>query len=514
MQTTKEAGMTPKIDQRPGASLLFDGQVLDSPTLMQRAACLAGGLRRLGLKEGGVVAVLLRNDSVIADIIYACRIAGTHFCSLNWHLTPAEIGYILCDSGAAAIIGHGDLLDAAAAIIPAGVPILAVGPCSCSGAMSYQPWLDGQSPYDGPNVPPRAHMTYTSGTTGRPKGVRRLRVPPQDIAKQRAQAAALAATTLGTIPGCRALLSAPLYHSAPSVFFQEALDAASLVVLASRFDAEQTLALIERHRITVVYLVPVMYVRLLRLPAEVRNSYDLSSLRFVASTGAPCPPDVKQTMIAWLGPVITETYASTETGFVTTVTAAESLERPGSAGRAVGDAEIRIIDAKGRPCATGEVGTVYVRQPIDPDFTYHGQPEARQAIERDGLITLGDMGYLDADGYLYLCDRASDVVISGGVNIYPAETEHALLRCPGVLDCAVFGVPDQEYGERLHALVQPEPGAALDLAAIATRLRDELAGFKLPRSFDLVVKLPRDDNGKIARRRLRAAYWKDQPRQI
>lgn len=496
------------------ASLRFGALERDAATLAARGARLAGGLRRLGLQEGDVLATLLRNDPVFADVIHAGRIGGIYYCPLNWHFTPAEIAHILGDSGARAVIGHGDLLRAAASALPPGLPALAVGEDGPESTERYEDWLAAAPPYAGPEVPPRAHMGYTSGTTGRPKGVRRFPVPTAQAAEKRAQMAAVVAATFGITPGCRALVSAPLYHSAPSVFAQHALTQGECLVLAARFDAEETLALIERHRIEVAYLVPVMYVRLLRLPEATRRRYDLSSLRFIASTGAPCAPEVKRAMIEWLGPVVTETYASTETGMVTAITAAEALQRPGSAGRPVGDAAVRILDAEGRPCPIGAVGSVYVRQPAYADFTYHGQPEARRAIERDGFITLGDMGYLDAEGYLYLCDRASDMVVSGGVNIYPAEIEHALLRVPGVLDCAVFGVPDEEFGERLHAVIQPEPGAAPDPTDIAARLRQEIAGFKIPRSIEIAAALPRDDNGKIAKRRLRAPHWEGRGRRI
>jgi long-chain acyl-CoA synthetase len=496
------------------AWLRFGDLARDAATLGDRGARLAGGLRRLGLQEGDVVATLLRNDPVFADVIHAGRIGGIYYCPLNWHFTPPEIAHILADSGAKALIGHGDLLAAAAASLPPGLPMLAVGDAVPTGAEAYEDWLAAAPAYDGPAVSPRAHMGYTSGTTGRPKGVRRFPVPPEEAAAKRAEMAAVVAATFGIVPGCRALVSAPLYHSAPSVFAQQALMAGAGLVLAPRFDAEETLALIERHRIEVAYLVPVMYVRLLRLPEAVRRRHDLSSLRFVASTGAPCAPEVKRAMIDWLGPVVTETYAATETGMVTAIGAAEALERPGSAGRPVGAAEIRILDAEGRPCPTGTIGIVHVRQPAYADFTYHGQPEARRAVERCGLITLGDMGYLDEAGYLFLCDRASDMVVSGGVNIYPAEIEHALLRIPGVLDCAVFGVPDAEFGERLHAVVQPDPGAVLAPDAIRERLRAELAGFKVPRGIEVAATLPRDDNGKIAKRHLRDAHWAGHSRRI
>jgi long-chain acyl-CoA synthetase len=218
-------------------------------------------------------------------------------------------------------------------------------------------------------------------------------------------------------------------------------------------------------------------------------------------------------MIEWFGPIINETYASSEAGMITSISSDEALKRPGSAGRPLLDAKVCILNEAGEPLPSGEVGLIYVRQPIYPDFTYRHNDAARRAIERDGLISLGDMGYLDADGYLYLCDRASDMVISGGVNIYPAEIEHRLLACPGVADCAVFGIPDPEFGERLHAVVEPLPGVKPSLEDMQAWLKAGLAAFKVPRHIDL-APLPRDDSGKIAKRRLRDQHWQGQTRRV
>jgi len=487
--------------QRPGA------EVLD------RGMRLAGGLRRLGLEEGGVVAVLLRNDPVFADVVFACRTAGTYYCPINWHFMAEEVRYLLEDSGAGALIVHADLLPAIQAVVPDGVAVLVVGGTH-PDAIEYEPWLTAQAAYDGPRVAPRGHLAYTSGTTGRPKGVLRQAMPLADLEAQQERLRSLIRQAYGIVPGCRALMSAPLYHSAPSVYVQNALQMAERLVLAPRFDAEQVLALVEKHRIDVLYLVPIMYVRLLKLPPEVRARYDLSSIRFVASTGSPCSPEVKRAMLDWFGPVIHETYASSEAGLVTVATPDDAASRPGTAGRPVDEASVRIIDEQGKPCAPGEVGLVYVRQPAYPDFTYLNNDKARRAIDIDGRVTLGDMGYVDADGYLFICDRASDMVISGGVNIYPAEIEHELVRYPGVADCVVFGVPDDEYGERLHGVIEPVPGADVQSAAVIEWLRGRLSGFKVPRSIEIVERLPRDETGKLAKRRLRDQHWAGRQRRV
>lgn len=495
------------------AALQFGSLHRPGEVLLQRAGRLAGGLRRLGLREGDVVAVLLRNCEQFVDIVHACRLAGIYYCPINWHFTPAEVRFLLEDSGARALIAQGDLLDAAAEAIPGGLAVLALGETQRAGAIDYEPWLAQSPAYDGPDVAPRGHLAYTSGTTGKPKGVVRMPIPLASLAQQQARIQRVVEATFGIRPGCRALLPAPLYHSAPGVFVQNGLLHAELFVLMERFDPDAVLAAVEKHRIDVLYLVPIMFVRLLRLPEAVRRQYDLSSLRFIGSTGAPCAPDVKRAMIEWLGPVVYETYASSEAGMITMIDSHQALTHPGSAGRPVEDAQIRILGEDGQPCPPHTPGLIYVRQPAYPDFTYRGNPAARQAVERDGLISLGDIGYLDDDGYLFVCDRASDMVISGGVNIYPAEIEHELGRYPGVADCAVFGVPDAEYGERLHAVVEAAPGETLETQALIDWLKSQLSGFKVPRAIE-IAPLPRDDNGKIAKRKLRDAHWAGQSRRV
>lgn len=503
------------------ADLWFESLHRPGAEVLARGTHLAGGLRRLGLQEGDVVAVLLRNDPVFADVIFACRTAGTYYCPINWHFTAEEVRFLLEDSGARVLIAHADLLPALRAVVPAGVAVLAVGgthpgthPGTAADAIDYEPWLAAQTPYDGPRVAPRGHLAYTSGTTGRPKGVLREAVPLDQLDDQLTRMRSVVAKAIGVVPGCRALMSAPLYHSAPGVFIQNALQMAERLVLTPRFDAEQVLALVEEHRIDVLYLVPIMYVRLLKLPAEVRARYDLSSIRFVASTGSPCAPEVKRAMIEWFGPVIHETYASSEAGMITVATPEDAAQRPGTAGRPVDAASVRILDEAGQPCAPGETGLVYVRQPAYPDFTYLNNDAARRAIDREGRVTLGDLGYLDADGYLFICDRASDMVISGGVNIYPAEIEHELMRYPGVADCVVFGVPDDEYGERLHGVMEPMPGAEIVPAAVIDWLKARLSGFKVPRTIEITARLPRDETGKLAKRRLRDQHWAGRQRRV
>jgi long-chain acyl-CoA synthetase len=383
----------------------------------------------------------------------------------------------------------------------------AVAPEACrvpAGATDWDEWIGAQGLWQGPALPQTSSMIYTSGTTGRPKGVRRRPLTP-DL---EARLADYRERVYGLGPGARTMVPGPLYHSAPNAFALRAARAASLIALMPRFDPEAFLALVQEQRIEAMYMVPTMFVRLLKLPAEVRRRYDVSSLKFVMHAAAPCPVEAKRAMIDWLGPVVHEFYGSTESGAVTVVSSREWLARPGTVGRPVQGGAVRIHDDAGRRLGAGEVGEIYTRLELLPEFTYHGLPEKRTEIEREGFITSGDVGWLDGDGYLFLCDRKRDMVISGGVNIYPAEIEAVLIGCPGVRDCAVFGVPDGEFGEALMAVVEPQPGLpAPSIAEVRAYLAQHLADYKVPKRIELRGDLPREDSGKIFKRRLRDPYW-------
>ncbi|WP_404301033.1 AMP-binding protein [Alicycliphilus denitrificans] len=498
---------------QPCSTLVFEGTETSAGQQHSRGSRLAQGLRAMGLQTGDVVAVLLHNGLAYADVVHACRIGGMTYCPLNWHFTAQEINFIMGDSGAKALITSQSLLDGLQAALDDSIPRLVVDARAGAQEQDYERWLERQKLYDGPFVSPRGHMAYTSGTTGRPKGVVRFEVPLDELPGRQAMNRRLVETAYGLREGARTLLTAPIYHSAPSLYFQNALMLSELVVLEQRFDPETFLRLVQEHRIDTAYMVPIMYVRLLRLPREVRDRYDLSSLRFVASTGAPCAPEVKKAMIEWLGLIINETYASSESGLVTFIDSQDALAHPGSAGLPLLDARVRILDKLGAPLPAGEVGLIYVRQPAYADFTYRGNDGARRKIEVDGMVTLGDMGYLDEEGFLYVCDRDSDLVISGGVNIYPAEIENELLRHPSVSDCAVLGIPDAEYGERLHALVEAPDAAPALVSELQAWLKHRLAAYKIPRGIEFCT-LPRDDNGKIAKRRLREQFWAAQQRKV
>jgi long-chain acyl-CoA synthetase len=480
------------------ARLLFqDRETAGFDQTVRRAAT---GLEKLGIGKGDVVCIMLHNKPAFLEAVFAARLLGAYWCPINWHYKAEEAGWILQDSGAKALVIDPALRSQIAAGIAPGVAVIE----------DWAAFTRDVPLWGGDTRPPGSMMPYTSGTTGRAKGVRRIPQSPEQ-AKLLQENLAL---VLGIEPDMRALHPAPLYHSAPSSYAVQCMLFGELLVLEERFDAERALALIEQHRLTHAYLVPTMYVRLLRLPAETKRRYDLSSMRFVASTGSPCPAEVKRAMIEWWGPVFNESYAASELGYITAISSAEALRKPGAAGRPLGRATIRILDHDGRELPQGKVGLIYARQPAYPDFSYNNNPEARRQIERDGLLSLGDMGFIDEEGYLYVCDRASDMVISGGVNIYPAEIEAALAMMPGVRDCAVFGIPDEEFGEALAAAVQCEPGFSLQAEEVRRYLTERIASYKVPRVIIFHAELPREESGKIFKRRLRAPYWEKSSRRI
>jgi long-chain acyl-CoA synthetase len=310
------------------------------------------------------------------------------------------------------------------------------------------------------------------------------------------------------------LLPGPLYHAAPNSFGLRAGRLGGALVLMPRFEAEEFLRLIEEQKIDTIFMVPTMFIRLLKLPEAVRRKYDTSSLRHVIHAAAPCPADVKRAMIAWWGPVIYEYYGSTESSALTFANSDDALKKPGTVGRVLDGVELRFLGEDGTSLPQGAIGEIYSRVTGNPDFTYHNKPEKRAEIERDGFITSGDVGYIDEDAYVFLCDRKRDMVISGGVNIYPAEIEAALHAVPGVQDCAVFGIPDDEFGEALMAVVEPQAGVTLDAASIRALLKTVLADYKVPKHVEIKLNLPREDSGKIFKRRLRDPYWERAGRRI
>jgi len=530
-----------------GEPQFFSGARMRSRAdLEDRVLRAATGLRALGVEAGDAVALLLRNDFAFFEASYAAVAIGAYAVPVNWHLTAPEVAFVLSDSGARVLVGHGDLIRGVSAhpdgeAVPGimetaaalGVTVLGVETppelraaygldaalCKLDADLpDWDAWLTAFAPLGKLSDAVTETMYYTSGTTGLPKGVRRM---PQTPAAA-ATFAKIRDGIYGLAPGIRAIVAGPLYHSAPNSFSLRAARQAACMVLMGRFDAEAFLALVEEHQITNAFMVPTMFVRLLKLPAEVRARYDVSSLSYIMIAAAPCPPDIKRQMIEWWGPIIHEFYGATELGYMTVCNAEETLERPGTVGRVTDGTVMKALDEDGQEVAAGVPGELYGRMAAFPDFTYNNRPDERAACERDGLITCGDVGYFDDEGYLFLCDRTREMVISGGVNIYPAEIEAVLVGMPGVLDCAVFGIPDAEFGERLMAIVQPQAqasegglvGGDLDEATVTEYLRPRLAGYKVPRVIEFRAELPRDDSGKIYKRRLREPYWAGETRRI
>jgi long-chain acyl-CoA synthetase len=491
----------------------------------------ASGLRSLGVGAGDSVALMLRNDFPFFEASEAAGQLGAYNVLVNWHFTAEEAGYILRDSGAKVLIIHRDLLHGMLSGIPEGVKVITVDtppevaavygvepkPAG-AGELEWESWRDSfPEATDQAAVAPGA-VYYTSGTTGRPKGVKRTPTSAEQSAALSRLTARMFGLEEAIFGGDRTrvatVLSGPMYHGGPNAAGRLAQMADADIHLQPKFDPEGLLRTIEAERITHLYMVPTMFIRLLKLPDEVKRRYDLSSLKWVIHTAAPCPPHVKREMIAWWGPVINEYYAATETFASAFISSGEWLAHPGSVGRPPDGVEVRILDDEGRTPPAGTPGEIYVRAVATPGFTYHNDPDKRRAAEREGFVTVGDVGYVDEAGYLYLCDRKSQMVISGGVNIYPAEIEAELLKMPGVADAAVFGVPDEEFGESLAAHIQPIPGVALDARDVRAFLGQSLAKYKLPRTVVFEAELPREDSGKIFKRKLRDPYWADAGRQI
>ncbi len=486
--------------------------------LLAAANQVVHGLRALGLGHGDAVAVLLPNGAPFLEVLLAATQAGWHLVPVNYHLVGPEIAYIIEDSGAKAFISHE--LFAAEAVRAAGSISLpaegrfAVG--QVEGFRSYDELKAGQ-PTDRPaDRKAGAVMNYTSGTTGRPKGVRR---PLADIDPD---TMAQAGTFLHSLFGIQPfednvhLTVAPLYHTAVGQFTQSALHAGHRVVLMDRWTPEGTLERIERYRVTTSHMVPTMFHRLLQLPDEARAASDVSSLRVVIHSAAPCPVPTKHRMLDWWGPVIWEYYAATEGGG-SVASPQDWLRKPGTVGSPWPNSTVKVLDDDGAELPAGSIGTVWMKMG-DRRFEYHGDPEkTRKSWNDQGFFTVGDAGELDEDGFLFLRDRKVDMIISGGVNIYPAETESVLLQHPKVGDCAVFGVPDDDLGEAIKAAVEPSEGVTPgpELAAeLLAYCAENLARFKTPRSIDFVTDFPRDPNGKVYKRKLRDPYWADRQSQL
>jgi long-chain acyl-CoA synthetase len=505
--------------------VVIGDRIVERKALFERGQRASRGFREAGLAEEDALALLMRNDFAFFEASRGAAAIGVYAVPLNWHNKTDEIAYVLGDSKPKAVVAHADLLLNVRGAIPAGLrifllPVEGRSAAECEAlaeakrvfpeASVWPEWVERFAPWTDSPRPPRGAVIYTSGTTGRPKAVRKPVMDPEQLA----QFDKFQRMIFGIGPGTRTLVLGPLYHSMPDSSGRAAVAEAEIAVLQPKFDAEGVLKIIDEHKITHIALTPTAFVRLLKLPKGVRDSYDVSSLKSATHTGGPCPPEIKRHMIEWWGPVINEVYGGTEMGCAFFCTSADWLRYPGTVGLPLEGTRYAILDDANRPLPHGAVGEIYARNPAYGDFTYVGLDQQRREVERDGMITLGDIGYVNEEEFLFLCDRKRDMVISGGVNIYPAEIESVLLTKDDVRDCAVYGIPDDDLGETLVAAVQLKDGAVENAEGVREFLKARLTNYKVPKIIEFHSMLPREDSGKIFKRKLRDPHWEGRARAI
>lgn len=488
---------------RPAIIMANSGATMTYAELDARSNQVAHLLRGHGLQRGDTVAIFLENCLDYLAIAWGAQRAGLVYVAMATKLTADEAGYIINDSGAQVIFA-GASLGAVAANLPVVKARYALGG-PIAGHASYEDAVAAQPVTRIADESPGRDMLYSSGTTGRPKGVRgALPQGPLDAAEALTM---MVGMLYNFGPDMVYLSPAPLYHAAPLRYCMSVHRFGGTVIVMEKFDPEQYLALVEKYRVTQSQLVPTMFVRMLKLPDETRAKYDLSSLQVAIHAAAPCPVDVKHAMIDWWGPKIYEYYSATEGAGFTSITPQEWLAKPGSVGKSI-LGEIRVLGDDDAPVGPGETGRIFFHG--GGEFSYHNDPEKTASVRTEHGATFGDIGHVDADGYLFLTDRASYMIISGGVNIYPQEAENVLTMHPKVGDVAVFGVPDSVMGEAVKAVIRPAdgvtPGPELE-AELLGFIRERLSHVKCPKSIDFIDEMPRHDTGKLYKRLLKDRYW-------
>ncbi len=490
---------------------------------------LIHALRSAGLQTGDAFAVVSGNRREYIEAFAAAAHGGWLLVPVNWHLVAEEVAYVLADSGSKALLVDARFIELGEATLqreecPNLNAVVIIGEEAASFAEEtenfhlYEDFLSNQTTDEPESQSLGGPMFYTSGTTGKPKGVKSALSQtgaPVETLKMIGEGMS---GMLSIESGGRSLLVGPIYHSAQWAFSFLPLLAGCSIVMRHKFDAGESIRLIDQYEITNTHLVPTQFTRMLRLEEAEKAAFSGNSLKVVWHGAAPCPPEIKRQMIDWWGPVINEYYGSTEGAIVTTITSEEWLTKPGSLGKPTPITEIIVVKDDGTHAATGESGQLYVRNLMGSDFEYHNDPEKTEKAHLEpGVFTFGDIGYMDEDGYLYMSDRKIDMIISGGVNIYPAEIEAVLISHDTVLDAAVFGIPNDEFGEEVKAAVELADGVAgnpeLEEDLIA-HCREHLAGFKAPRSVDFEDTLPRHPTGKLLKRLLRDKYWENTGRSI
>jgi long-chain acyl-CoA synthetase len=502
------AAQTP---EKVAARLVETGETLTYGDLEDRSVRLAHVLYDAGLRRGDVVALLTENSPRAFEVYWAALRSGLYITAVNHHLAPPEVAYIINDSGAAAVIVSAGRSELAGAILAdtAGAKVKLAYGGAVAGYGCYEDALAAASDKPCADQPRGSVMLYSSGTTGRPKGVRPP-LPSTQVTEPGDPVVGLLRKTFGVDADTVYLSPAPIYHAAPLHWTGAVHASGGTVVLLRRFDAAVALAAIQEFRVTHAQFVPTMFVRMLRLPDDVRHRYDISSLKMAVHAAAPCPVEVKYKMIEWWGPILVEYYGGTESNGSTVIDSRTWLTKPGTVGRAVLGV-LRICGDDGGELPAGEIGVVYYERDVMP-FVYHNDPErtkAAQHPEHPTWSTLGDIGYVDDEGFLFLTDRGSFVIISGGVNIYPQEIENVLALHPAIHDVGVIGVPDPEMGESVLAVVQPAAGVPTGPELereIIDFVKSRIAGFKAPRSVRFVDDLPRTETGKLVKGELKKLY--------